>query len=62
MYRIHIVCPDCLEKDSLTICGPGIERIEEETRSIFPDSKIAVISKDHSKKSKDSWGKEIITD
>ncbi|WP_341753263.1 primosomal protein N' [Candidatus Tisiphia endosymbiont of Dioctria rufipes] len=51
--RIHIVCPDCLEKDSLTICGPGIERIEEETRSIFPDSKISVISKDHSQKSKD---------
>lgn len=48
--RIHIFCPDCREEDSLTVCGPGIERIEEETRHLFPDSKIAVISKDYAQK------------
>ncbi|MDR0329779.1 MAG: primosomal protein N', partial [Rickettsia sp.] len=48
--RIHIFCPDCREENSLTVCGPGIERIEEETRHLFPDSKIAVISKDYAQK------------
>lgn len=48
--RIHIFCPDCREEDSLTVCGPGIERIEEETRHLFPDNKIAVISKDYAQK------------
>lgn len=48
--RIHIFCPDCREEDSLTVCGPGIERIEEETRYLFPDNKIAVISKDYAQK------------
>ena len=45
--KIHTTCPDCLEHDSLTVCGPGIERIEEETKHFFPNKKIAVISKDH---------------
>jgi primosomal protein N' (replication factor Y) len=50
--KIHISCPDCCQKDSLTVFGPGIERIEEEVKGIFPNNKIAVISKDYSQKSK----------
>ncbi|MCC8417599.1 MAG: primosomal protein N' [Rickettsia endosymbiont of Bryobia graminum] len=51
--KIHISCPDCLEKDSLTICGPGIERIEEEVKYLFPNKEIAVISRDYPKKTQD---------
>ncbi len=48
--RIYTFCPDCQEEDSLIVCGPGIERIEEEARYLFPNSKIAVISKDYASK------------
>ncbi|WCR57347.1 MAG: Primosomal protein N' [Rickettsia asembonensis] len=47
--KIFSSCPECLEDETLTICGPGIERIEEEAKALFPESKIAVISKDHAK-------------
>ncbi|ABV73400.1 primosome assembly protein PriA [Rickettsia canadensis str. McKiel] len=47
--KIFSVCPECLEDATLTICGPGIERIEEEAKALFPERKIAVISKDHAK-------------
>ncbi|WP_341794243.1 primosomal protein N' [Rickettsia endosymbiont of Rhinocyllus conicus] len=47
--KIFNSCPECLEDESLAICGPGIERIEEEAKTLFPNSKIAVISKDHVK-------------
>ncbi|HJD60330.1 MAG TPA: primosomal protein N' [Rickettsia endosymbiont of Omalisus fontisbellaquei] len=47
--KIFNSCPECLEDEALTICGPGIERIEEEVKALFPESKIAVISKDHAK-------------
>lgn len=48
--KIHTSCPECLEKESLTVCGPGIERIEEEAKYLFSDSKIEVISKDYLQK------------
>lgn len=44
--RLHNKCPTCLEDNSLTACGPGVERIEEEATRLFPTSKIAVVSKD----------------
>ncbi|ADE30070.1 primosomal protein N' [Rickettsia prowazekii] len=47
--KIFSSCPECLEDETLTICGPGIERIAEEAMLLFPKSKIAVISKDHAK-------------
>ncbi|MEY4463059.1 MAG: Primosomal protein [Pseudomonadota bacterium] len=47
--KIFNSCPECLEDEALTICGPGIERIEEEVKAFFPESKIAMISKDHAK-------------
>lgn len=45
--KIHTSCPQCLAEDSLTLCGPGIERIAEEAQNLFQDNKIVVISKDH---------------
>jgi len=39
-------CPHCGAKDSLVSIGPGVERVEEEARSIFPEARIAVFSSD----------------
>ena len=39
-------CPHCGAKDSLTSIGPGVERVEEEARALFPDARIAVFSSD----------------
>ncbi len=39
-------CPHCGAKDSLASIGPGVERVEEEARHIFPDARVAVFSSD----------------
>ncbi len=39
-------CPHCGEKHSLTAIGPGVERIEEEVRSLFPEARVEVFSSD----------------
>lgn len=39
-------CPHCGAKDGLTAIGPGVERLEEEARGLFPDARIAVFSSD----------------
>ena len=39
-------CPYCGAKDSLIAIGPGVERIEEEARTLFPEARIAVFSSD----------------
>lgn len=38
-------CKDCGESETLRLCGPGIERIAEEVKNLFPKSKIALISR-----------------
>jgi len=40
------VCPHCGAVDSLVSIGPGVERVEEEARRLFPDAVIAVFSSD----------------
>ncbi len=40
------ICPSCKSEDSLVPCGPGVERIADEARAIFPDARIAVLSSD----------------
>ena len=40
------VCPKCEKPDSFTAIGPGVERLEEETRGHFPDARILVLSSD----------------
>jgi primosomal protein N' (replication factor Y) len=40
------LCPKCEEADTLRLYGPGVERIAEEVRHLFPDKNIAVLSKD----------------
>ncbi len=39
-------CPYCGAADSLISIGPGVERVEEEARALFPDAEIAVFSSD----------------
>ncbi len=39
-------CPHCAAADSLVSIGPGVERIEDEARALFPDAEIAVFSSD----------------
>ena len=40
------LCPACAARDSLVSIGPGVERVEEEARLLFPDARIAVFSSD----------------
>src|SRR6201996_3507523 len=39
-------CPHCGAHDALVSIGPGVERLEEEARALFPDARIAVFSSD----------------
>jgi primosomal protein N' (replication factor Y) (superfamily II helicase) len=39
-------CPKCKAVDSLVACGPGVERLEEETAALFPDRRVLVLSSD----------------
>ena len=40
------VCPSCGAEDSLVSVGPGVERVEEEVRALFPEAHTAVFSSD----------------
>jgi primosomal protein N' (replication factor Y) len=39
-------CPHCGARDSLVSIGPGVERVEEEVRELFPQARVAVFSSD----------------
>jgi len=39
-------CPHCQAENSLVSIGPGVERVEEEARSLFPEARVAVFSSD----------------
>jgi primosomal protein N' (replication factor Y) len=39
-------CPHCGAKESLVSIGPGVERVEEEARQLFPEARVAVFSSD----------------
>lgn len=40
------LCPSCQKEDSFVACGPGVERLEEEVRALFPKARIVVLSSD----------------
>ncbi len=46
MERRPEICPECEAEDSLTACGPGVERLAEEAATLFPDARILVLSSD----------------
>ncbi|MBY8821490.1 primosomal protein N' [Sphingomonas colocasiae] len=39
-------CPECSEEDSLVACGPGVERIADEVKTLFPDARTAIVTSD----------------
>ena len=39
-------CPECGEEDSLVAVGPGVERIADEARELFPEAKVAIVTSD----------------
>jgi primosomal protein N' (replication factor Y) len=39
-------CPECDSVDSLTACGPGVERLAEEVATLFPEARVLVLSSD----------------
>jgi len=39
-------CPECEAADSLAACGPGVERLTEEVRALFPDARTALMASD----------------
>ncbi|HEY0627162.1 MAG TPA: primosomal protein N' [Allosphingosinicella sp.] len=39
-------CPECKDEDSLVPCGPGVERIADEVRALFPDARTAIVTSD----------------
>lgn len=44
--KVPNACPQCGEKDSLAPCGPGVERIAEEVKEIFPSARSIILSSD----------------
>lgn len=43
---IPTACPACGAEDRLAPVGPGVERLEEEARTLWPDARVAVLSSD----------------
>ncbi|WP_407965418.1 primosomal protein N' [Bartonella sp. C271] len=39
-------CPECGTLDHLVACGPGVERIAEETQILFPQARLLILSTD----------------
>ncbi|MEZ5788205.1 MAG: primosomal protein N' [Xanthobacteraceae bacterium] len=39
-------CPNCQAADSFAACGPGVERLAEEVGTLFPGSRVLVMSSD----------------
>jgi primosomal protein N' (replication factor Y) len=39
-------CPECGAEDRMAPVGPGVERLEEEARALWPDARVAVLSSD----------------
>jgi primosomal protein N' (replication factor Y) len=39
-------CPHCAARGTFAACGPGVERLEEEAVSLFPGTRILILSSD----------------
>jgi primosomal protein N' (replication factor Y) len=39
-------CPECKEEDSLVPVGPGVERIADEVKALFPDARTVIVTSD----------------
>jgi primosomal protein N' (replication factor Y) len=41
-----VACRNCGATDALIACGPGVERVAEEARALFPDVRVALAASD----------------
>jgi primosomal protein N' (replication factor Y) (superfamily II helicase) len=39
-------CPECSAQDSLVACGPGVERISDEVKALFPQARCIIATSD----------------
>lgn len=39
-------CPDCKAEETMTACGPGVERVAEEVRARLPQARLEVMTSD----------------
>ncbi|MBN8832500.1 MAG: primosomal protein N' [Sphingomonadales bacterium] len=39
-------CPECKQEDALVACGPGVERIADEVKVLFPQARTAIVTSD----------------
>ena len=39
-------CPECEETETLSPCGPGVERVAEEVETLFPDARLCIMTSD----------------
>lgn len=44
--KIPDTCPSCQDKNSLAVCGPGVERIAEEVKEYFPEARTLILASD----------------
>jgi primosomal protein N' (replication factor Y) len=44
--KVPSACPQCGETDTLAPCGPGVERIAEEVKELFPQARSVILSSD----------------
>jgi primosomal protein N' (replication factor Y) (superfamily II helicase) len=44
--RVPQHCPECDNADTLTPCGPGVERLAEEVAGLWPQAKALILSSD----------------
>ena len=39
-------CPECGTEDSLVACGPGVERVADEVKLLWPEARTAIVTSD----------------
>jgi primosomal protein N' (replication factor Y) len=44
--KVPTACPECGEPDCLVACGPGVERIADEVKDLFPEARVAIATSD----------------
>ena len=46
LARVPELCPECGSEGPMAACGPGVERLGEEVRTLFPDARTLMVSSD----------------
>lgn len=47
-YHTHLpkICPDCENENTFAACGPGVERLSEEVKILFPEIRTVIAASD----------------